>query len=291
MRAAPAVAIGMATLLALAALAVAVPAQALEPLSDAALSAVRGRDGVSFDLNGFAMSGDARVSYTTPIGSKLYVEKFSASRSDNPLPFSDPYKLDILPGAAGLADVVTIAFPQNSYAQQRWQMAYDWGMTADGVTREQSSVVIKDLVLSGGGLQFTTPQVNDGVAFGAALRMDIGQLALRPRGRADDTEAMVWNGIHVGAVDGSGMFTNTPWMLANVASQPAVINALSDESGPRLHIGIDWPDSRYGSGVAPTGGIVVDNISFVSPGQPSVDLGSSRIGSIQIQYLDIKFKH
>lgn len=291
MRAAPLAAICIATLLALAALAMAAPAQALEPLSDAALSAVRGRDGVSFDLNGFAMSGDARVSYTTPIGSTLYVEKFSASRSDNPLPFSDPYKLDIVPGAAGLADVVTIAFPQNTYAQQRWQMAYDWGMTADGVTREQSSVVIKDLVLYGGGLQFTTPQVNDGVAFGAALRMDIDQLSLRPRGRTDDTEAMVWNGIHVGAVDGSGMFTNTPWMLANVASQPAVINALSDETGPRLHIGIDWPDSRYGSGVAPTGGIVVDNISFVSPGQPTVDLGSSRIGSIQIQYLDIKFKH
>jgi len=36
---------------------------------------------------------------------------------------------------------------------------------------------------------------------------------------------------------------------------------------------------------------VVDNISFVSPGQATVDLGSSRIGSIQIQYLDIKFKH
>jgi hypothetical protein len=25
-------------------------------------------------------------------------------------------------------------------------------------------------------------------------------------------------------------------------------------------------------------------------GQPTVDLGSSRIGSVQIQYLDIKFK-
>lgn len=269
----------------------AVPALALEPLSDAALSAVRGRDGVSFDLNGFAMSGDARVSYTTPLGSTLYVEKFSASRSDNPLPFSDPYKLDIVSGAAGLADVVNIAFPLNTFGEQRWQMAYDWGVTADGVTREQSSVVIKDLVLYGGGMQFTTPQINDGVAFGAALRMDIGELSLRARGRTDDSEAMVWRGIHVGAVDGSGLFTNTPWMLANVASQPAVINALSDETGPRLHIGIDWPDSRYGSGVAPAGGIVVDNISFVSPNQSTVDLGSSRIGSIQIQYLDIKFKH
>jgi hypothetical protein len=267
------------------------PALAMEPLNDAALSSVRGRDGVSFDLSGFAMSGDARVTYTTPAGTSLYAEKLSASRSDNPLPFSDPYKLDIVPGAPGLADVINIAFPVNANADQRWQMAYDWGVGADGVTREQGSVVVKDLVFYGGGLQFSTPQVNDGIAFGAALRMDIGQLSFQPRGRTDATEAMVLSGVHIGGVDGNGVFNNTPWMLANVASQPAVINALTDETGPRLHIGIDWPDPRYGSGVAPAGGIAVDNISFVSPGQPTVDLGSSRIGSIQIQYLDIKFKH
>ena len=219
--------------------AVCAPAPAMEPLTDAALSTVRGRDGVSFDLNGFAMSGDARVTYTTPIGSSLYVEKFSAARSDNPLPFSDPYKLDIVAGAPGLADVINIAFPLNINADQRWQAAYDWCVTADGVTREQGSVVIKDLVFSGGGLQFSTPQVNDGVAFGAALRMDIGQLSFQPRGRSDATEAMVLSGVHIGGVDGNGVFNNTPWMLANVASQPAVINALTDETGPRLHIGID----------------------------------------------------
>ena len=268
-----------------------VSATAMEPLNDAALSSVRGRDGVSFDLNGFAMSGDARVSYTTPAGSSLYVEKFSASRSDNPLPFSDPYRLDIVPGAPGLADVINIAFPVNTNADQRWQLAYDWGVGADGVTREQGSVVVKDLMFSGGGLQFTTPQVNDGIAFGAALRMDIGQLSFRPRGRDDASEAMVLSGVHIGGVDGNGAFNNTPWVIANVASQPAVINALTDETGPRLHIGIDWPDPRYGNGTASAGGMVVDNVSFVSPGQPTVDLGSSRIGSVQIQYLDIKFKY
>jgi hypothetical protein len=268
-----------------------VSASAMEPLNDAALSSVRGRDGVSFDLNGFAMSGDARVSYTTPAGASLYVEKFHASRSDNPLPFSDPYRLDIVPGTPGLADVINIAFPVNTNADQRWQLAYDWGVGADGVVREQGSVVARDMVFYGGGLQFTTPQVNDGIAFGAALRMDIGQLSFRPRGRDDASEAMVLSGVHIGGVDGNGVFNNTPWVLANVASQPAVINALTDELGPRLHIGIDWPDPRYGSGAAPAGGIVVDNISFVSPGQPTLDLGSSRIGSIQIQYLDIKFKY
>jgi hypothetical protein len=259
-------------------------ASAMEPLSDSALSAVRGRDGVSFDLNGFAMSGDARVSYTTPVGSSLYVEKFHASRSDNPLPFSDPYRLDILPSALGLADYINIAFPTNTNGDQRWQLAYDWGVGANGVVREQGSVVVKDLVFYGGGLQFTTPQVNDGIAFGAALKMDIGQLSFQPRGRDDATEAMVMSGVHIAGVDGN------PWVIAHVAAQPAVINALNDENGPRLHIGIDWPDARYGNGQASAGSIVVDNISFVSPGQPTVDLGSSRIGAVQIQYLDIKFK-
>ncbi|MYN38694.1 hypothetical protein GTP55_04840 [Duganella sp. FT109W] len=259
-------------------------AGAMEPLSDSILSSVRGRDGVSFDLNGFAMSGDARVTYTTPTGASLYAEKFAASRSDSLLLFSDPFRLDIVPGAPGLADVINIAFPVNANGEQRWQMAYDWGVGANGVVREQGSVVVKDMVLTGGGLQFTTPQVNDGIAFGAALKLDIGQLSFQPRGRDDATEAMVLSGIHIGGADGGA------WAIANVASQPAVINALNDESGPRLHIGIDWPDARYGSGQAAAGSIAVDNISFVSPGQPTVDLGSSRIGSIQIQYLDIKFK-
>ncbi|TFW29013.1 DUF6160 family protein [Duganella callida] len=273
---------------ALAVLAWACAAQvvsAMEPMNDAALSSVRGRDGVSFDLNGFAMSGDARVSYTTPSGSSLYVEKFAASRSDNPLPFSDPFRLDVVPGAPGLANVIDIAFPANLNGDQRWQMAYDWGVGADGVVREQGSVAVKDLVFYGGGLQFTTPQVNDGIAFGAALKLDIGQLSFQPRGRDDATEAMILSGIHIGGAGGG------TWAIANVASQPAVINALTDELGPRLHIGIDWPDARYGSGQAPAGSIAVDNISFVSPGQPAVDLGSSRIGSVQIQYLDIKFKY
>ena len=275
----------------LAVLAATAPlAWAMEPMNDAALSNVRGRDGVSFDLNGFAMSGDARVSYTTPVGTTLYVEKFAASRSDSPQPFSDPYKLDVVSSFPGLADVINISFPVNANGDQRWQAAYDWGVTANGVTRDMGSVVMKDLVFSGGGLQFTTPQVNDGIAFGAALRMDIGQLSFQPQGRADATEAMVLRGVHIGGVDGNGVLNNTPWVIANTASQPAVINALTDETGPRLHIGIDWPDARYGSGQAPAGGIVVDNISFVSPNQPTVDLGSSRIGSIQIQYLDIKFK-
>lgn len=265
-------------------------AQAMQPMSDNAMSAVRGGDGVSFNLNGFSMSGDARVTYTAPDGNSAWIEKFSASRSDSALPFADPYTLDILPGGAGLADVVHINFPRNTAAEQKWQFAYDWGISADGVARQGGSVVVRDLVMSGGGLQFSTPQINDGVAFGAALRLDIGQLALRPRGRDDSTEQLSFNGIHLGGVDANGVLNGTPWVISDVAAQPAVINVLSDETGERLHIGLSWPDQRYGNGAAAAGGLVIDNISFASPSQPTVDLGSSRIGSMQIQYLDIKFR-
>jgi hypothetical protein len=266
------------------------PALAMQPLPDAALSAVRGRDGVSFDLSGFAMSGDVRATYTTASGASAYAEKLAASRSDSGSPFADPYKLDVLPGAPGLADVVQLSMPQNALGEQRWQLAYDWGVNADGVARDNGSVVLSDLVFYGGGLQFSTPQGRDGIAFGAALRLEIGQLAWRPNGRADSAGQMAFSGLRLGAVDDSGNFTNRPWVLADVAAQPGVLNALNDDSGPRLHIGIDWPDARYGSGAAPAGGLQIDNISFATPNQPAVDLGSSRIGAMQIQYLDIRFR-
>jgi len=264
--------------------------QAMQPLSDGAMAAVSGGDGVSFNLSGFTMGGDARLTYTASSGASLYVEKFAAARSDASLPFADPYLLDIVPGAPGLADVVKISFPANASGEQRWQFAYDWGVNANGIARQAGAVVVKDMVFTGGGLQVSTPQVSDGVAFGAAFKLDIGQLALQPRGRNDATEQMALNGVHLGAVDANGNFTGAPWVIADVAAQPAVINALTDETGERLHINIDWPDARFGSGQASTGGVVIDNISFNSPGQPTVDLGSSRIGAIQIQYLDIKFR-
>jgi len=280
----------LGTLPLMLALACAASAQAMQPMTDGAMSSVRGGDGVSFDLNGFSMSGDARVTYTAPNGSSAYIEKLSASRSDNSVPFSDPYLLDIVHGAPGLADVIRFSFPANASGEQKWQFAYDWGVDSDGVARQGGSVVMKDMVFTGGGLQVSTPQVNDGVAFGAALRLDIGQLSLQPRGRADASEQMALSGIHIGATDANGNLTGAPWVIADVAAQPAVINALTDETGERLHINLDWPNAKYGSGQAPTGGVVIDNITFNSPNQAPVDLGSSRIGSIQIQYLDIKFR-
>jgi hypothetical protein len=270
----------------------------LQPLNDAALSAVGGRDGFSFDLANFALSGDARLTYYAPAPStaSAYLGNPYLARSDDPNdPFGDPYRLDVMRGEPGLADVFKLSFPTNAGGLVRWQAAFDWGTDADGMAFEGGSVVMKDVAFYGGGVQWSTPRNGDGIAFGLALRVDIGNLLLRPRGRDDITlaepagvkEQMNVSGIRLGAVDANGNFLNAPWRIADVARQPGVINAVTDAAGnSRLHIGIDWPDANG----APLGGLQIDNLSFRSDITGNLDLGSSRIGAMQIQYLDIKMR-
>lgn len=283
---------------AMACVAVPAGAQGLQPLSDDVLSSVQGRDGVSFDLSGFSMSGDARLTYHAPAPStaSAYIGSFYATRSDDPAnPFGDPYRLDIIKGAPGMADIITLAFPENANGAKKWQAAYDWGVNADGIAFEGGSMVLKDVAFYGGGIQWTTPRVNDGIAFGLGLRIDVGNMLLRPRGRDDIsqaepasvTEQMHFRGLRIGAVDSNGNFLNAPWRIADVTSQPGIFNAVTDDAGnSRMRIGIDWPDANG----AALGGLQIDNLSFRSDATGNVDLGSSRIGSMQIQYLDIRFK-
>jgi hypothetical protein len=278
-------------LAACAALAVMAPARAdgLRPLNDKALSDVRGGDGVSFDLSGFAMNGDLRVTYTRPDGASIWAANPSASRSDSAVPFSDPYRFDIVRSNNGLADVAQFSLPQNANGEQKWQLAYDFGVNADGVNRDGGAIVVRDLALYGGAWQFSTPRTQDGLALGLALRMDVGQWALRPNGRANGVGQMALDNVRIGATDDNGNFTGQPWVIADVARQPAMINAQADEGGPRLRIGIGWPDAQFGSGQSASGGIEIGKISFTAP-SGNVDLGSSRIGNIQINYLDIRFR-
>lgn len=264
-------------------------ASGLRPLTDNALSDVRGRDGVSFDLSGFAMNGDLRVTYTRPDGASIWAANPSASRSDSASPFADSYRFDIVRSQNGLADVAQFSLPGNASGEQKWQLAYDFGVNADGISREGGAIVVSDLVLYGGGWQFSTPRAQDGLAFGVATRMEIGQWALRPNGRNDTIGQMALDNIRIGATDENGSFTGQPWVIADIARQPALVNAQADENGPRLHIGIGWPDAQRGSGQAASGGIEIGRITFAAPGG-NVDLGSSRIGNIQINYLDIKFR-
>jgi hypothetical protein len=269
-------------------------AWALEPLPDSALAKVAGRDGMSFNLSNFAMSGNAVLRYTTPDGRGSFgIGNLAASRSDNlDAPFADPYRMDVISGGPGRADIVNITMPQNLAGREAWQIAFDFDVDAGGFDVRGGSVILKDLIYYGGGLQWSTPANGDGLAFGLSTRMEIGSLALQPNGRASTGEALVLSNVRIGAATGDGSAPVAPWRVADVGSQAGIFNARMDEAGnARLHIGINWPDA---GAAAATGTLQIGNISFrsdgVGNGAGNLDLGSSRIGAIQLQYLDIKFR-
>jgi hypothetical protein len=264
-------------------------ALALEPLPDSALSKVSGRDGMSFNLSNFAMSGNAVLRYYTPDNSgSIGIGNLTASRSDNvDAPFADPYRLDVISGGPGRADIVNIAMPRNLLGREAWQIALDFDVQDGGITVQGGSVIVKDLIYYGGGIQWSTPIAGDGLAFGMSTRMEIGSLALQPNGRADGGEALVLSDVRIGAATEDGSAPRAAWRLADVRTQAGIFNARTDEAGnSRLHIGINWPQAGAD---AAAGTLQIGNISFRSDAG-NVDLGSSRIGSIQLQYLDIKFR-
>jgi hypothetical protein len=267
---------------------------ALEPLPDSALAKISGRDGMSFNLSNFAMSGNAVLRYHTPDNSgSIGIGNLAASRSDNvDAPFADPYRLDVIKRGAGQADIVNIAMPQNLLGREAWQIAFDFDVEDRGIVVNGGSVILKDLVYYGGGVQWSTPAVGDGLAFGLATRMEIGSLALQPNGRAATGEAMLLSNVRIGAATEDGSAPVAPWRIADVTGQAGIFNVRTDDAGnARLHIGIDWPEAGAS---AAAGTLQIGNIGFRSDAPntlgANVDLGSSRIGSIQIQYLDIKFR-
>lgn len=266
-------------------LAVPALAPAMEPLGDADLSKVAARDGMSFNLNGFSMSGSTVLRYDTPDASgSISFANLSASRSDNlDAPFADPYLLDVV-ASPGRADIVSLSRPLNTAGREVWQVALDLGVHADGVDVNVGSVILKDLVYYGGAMQWSTPVTGEGLAFGYSLRTDLGSLSLQPNGRSVTDGALVLSNVQLGAAADGGGAPSGVWRIADVTTQPGIYNARTDADGnPSLHIGIGWPDA---SG-APTGTLQIGNIAFT--GTNPVDLGASSIGGIQLQYLDIKF--
>ena len=263
-------------------------ASALEPLPDSALAKVAGRDGMSFNLSNFAMSGNAELRYYAPDGGSLGIGNLAAMRSDNvDAPFADPYRLDIISGGPGRADIINIAFPQNAAGREVWQVAFDFGVNANGFDVKNGSVILKDLVYYGGGLQWSTPRVGDGLAFGLATRLDLGSLTLAPNGRDAAGEALVLSNVKIGAATADGSAPTAPWRIADVTNQAGIFNARTDDAGKSsLHLGIGWPDAGQ---AAPSGTLQIGNIGFRSDAGANMDLGSSRIGAIQLQYLDIRF--
>lgn len=266
----------------------------MQSLEDEALSQVSGRDGLAFNLRGFAMAGPMTLTYanTDDGGQSLWLGNFYLSRSDDvDATFTDPYRLNIY-GRPGMADVIELSNPLNARGLQKWQFAADFGINTQNATFNGGTLILQDLAFYGGGLSITTPadEAVQGMAFGLALRVDIGKLIIRPRERGDIsvanpddvTEQLSLSGIHLGTPDGK------PWAIADVTTQPGIFNAITDADGKSyLHLGIDWSSAPNG---APVGSLVIDNIGFKSNASGNVDLGSSRIGGIQLQYLDVKFR-
>jgi hypothetical protein len=274
------------------ALSVCASAADMQALDDTELADVRGSNGIAFNLVDFSLSGPLSLTYTSPNGASLSLSNLALSRSDDPdATFSDPYTFKLI-GRAGLADAMQLSEPLNANGLLKWQFAADWRVQADGINHEGGALVINDLVSRAGQLTLTTPATPgvDGIAFGLALNLDIGDVLLRPRGRADATEQLQLHGIRLGAAAEDGTLLGTPWALADATLQPGIINAVTDADGKSsLHVGIGWPTTAAG---APIGSLVIDNISFKSDTLPGgqMDLGSSRIGTMQIQYLDVKLR-
>ena len=101
---------------ALAAASASHAAGSMQPLADADLAAVSGRDGLAFNLKDFSLSGPLALTYTMPgpAGQTLKLANLSLARSDDPAAtFSDPYTLRVLSRSNGLADVIRLSEPAN----------------------------------------------------------------------------------------------------------------------------------------------------------------------------------
>jgi hypothetical protein len=276
-----------------------VGAATLQALEDDALSDVAGQDGLAFNLRGFQMNGPMTLTYTSPDADNpsMWMGNFWLSRSDDPdATFSDPYRLYVY-SRLGMSDVIELSNPQNANGMLKWQFAADFGVKANGTSFEGGAYILRDLTYYGGGLSITTPADPhvQGIAFGLATRVDIGNLILRPQGRDDITVAdsatvpnqLNLTGIHLSDADD---FTK-PWVIADVTHQPGIFNAITEDGMSYLHLGIDWSNSPNG---APKGRLKIDDITFKSTDIAGnvnyMSLGSSHINAIQIQYLDVKFR-
>ena len=276
----------------------------MQPLQDDELSKVRGADGIAFNLNNFSLTSSLTnplsLTYLSPGGSSLKLSGLDLSRSDDPDQFADPYQLSLL-SRPGLADEIALDFPLNAAGNQKWQLTADFSncsaVTAgscSGTNFFGGTLQVQDLTMKGGGLYVAPSAIPDtqGIAFGLGTQLDIGSLSVYSRGRdasgiIDTSDKLVLQGIHL-----ADATTGGAWMLADLDRHPGLINAATDATGSYLHLQVGWPTT---SDPVAAASLRIDNISFTTAGlngaAPTVtNLGSASIASMQINYLDIKFR-
>jgi hypothetical protein len=295
--------------LAAAALLATPPAQAanapaMRPLQDEELAAVRGADGIAFNLANFSLFSNLdnplTLTYQAPDGSALTLAGLDLSRTDDADPFADPYQLT-LRARSGLPDVIAIDFPLNAAGSQKWALTADFShcsLLAAGVCTGTNflggTLQVVDLTMKGGGL-YVSPSLladTEGIALGLGTQLDIGSLAVYSRGRAADgtidaSDQLLVSGIHLADAGSGGA-----WMLADLDRHPGLLNAATDASGSYLHLQVGWPTT---ADPVPAAALRIDNITFTTAGPNGAaatvtNLGSAGIASMQVNYVDIKFR-
>ena len=262
--------------LACASISLSVAASGLQPLDDTALSDIRGRDGVSFGVNLNANIGSVIVGATDSASNPATIALNNVIVTG-----TIASTLDVTAGTTGNPSFLNWAFPTIGGANNL-QFGYDLAVTANGSTYG-TGVQLQNMAFGGTSMQLT-PYASGGVTFGIGLDLQIGNLLLQPNGRGNTTGQMNISGIAIGAAGSNG---TAPWVLADVNAQPGIFSVAVDSSGnPNLQWGIGWPTTP---GTAPSGSLQINNITFTTP-DGNVNLGSSSIGSIQIQYLNVRFK-
>lgn len=249
----------------------------LQALDDTALADVRGRDGVSFAVNTNVNIGSVTIGVTDDLSNP-------ASLNLNNVNFNGTVAttMDLTAGANGTPSYINWAFP-DFITTHPLQFGFDLLVNADG-TSLGTGVQLQNIALNGSSFQMT-PYVNTGITFGMGLNLQVGSILLQPNGRGVSTGQMSFSGVSLSAAGSNG---SAPWVLADINTQPGLINIVTDANGdPNLQFGIGTPATP---GSAPSGSLQINNVTFTTP-SGDVNLGSSSIGSIQVQYLNVRFKN
>ncbi len=278
--------------------------QGMKSMQDDELAAVRGADGIAFNLNNFSLvsslANPLTLTYQSPNGSALTLSGLILSRTDDTDPFADPYQLTLV-SRPGLQDMIAIDFPLNAAGNQKWSLTADFSHcdlfsagTCTGTNFLGGTLQVQDLTMKGGGLYVAPTALanTQGISFGLGTQLDIGSLSVFSRGRGADgtidaSDSLVVSGIHL--VDAT---TGGAWMLADLDKHPGLFNADTDATGSYLHLQVGWPTAGY---EVPAASFKVDNITFTTAGvngaAPTItSLGSASIASMQINYIDVKFR-